>query len=235
VKIKDLDGTLVPLSGVTAIAAGGFHSLALDDKNNVWVWGYNRYGQLGDGTKTNRLTPVQVKIKDIDGTLVPLSGVAAIAAGGFHSLALDSNSMALVWGRNNFGQLGDGTKTNRLTPTPVGISASALAGGWYHTLAINKDNGGVWSWGRNNNGQLGNGKTKGSLTPVQVDLSAKILAAGAGHSLALKDNGEVWTWGKNSSGQLGDGTTKRHSAPLKVMGEQAINDEKDVVLTAGGW
>jgi alpha-tubulin suppressor-like RCC1 family protein len=219
------------LYGVVAIAAGCSHSLALDKEGIVWAWGYNKFGQLGDGTKTSRLIPVQVE---------RLSDVTAIAAGGFHSLAV--KGMAMVqpdraiagngtvwsWGRNNYGQLGDGTKTKRLTPIPVGLTAKVLipqpvvnmpvnlpskiiTAGWYHSLVVT-DNG-VWAWGRNSNGQLGNGTTKGSLTPVYVDLSAKTLAAGAGHSLALNDSDEVRSWGKNNSGQLGDGTTKMRNFP----------------------
>jgi hypothetical protein len=98
------------LSASMAIAAGGFHSLALKGDGTVWAWGYNRDGQLGDGTTTNRTTPVQVS---------GLSGVTAIAAGTHHSLALKGDGTVWAWGGNWYGQLGDGTTTNSTTPVQV--------------------------------------------------------------------------------------------------------------------
>lgn len=99
------------LSGVTAISAnGGMHNLGIKSDGTLWAWGYNKYGQLGDGTTTNRSTPVQV------------SGVAnpvAISAGGDHSLDVKTDGTLLAWGNNAYGQLGDGTTTNRLTPVAV--------------------------------------------------------------------------------------------------------------------
>ncbi|MDR2018958.1 MAG: hypothetical protein LBQ00_08890 [Syntrophobacterales bacterium] len=197
------------LSDVTVahLTAGSYHSLALDSNGTVWAWGKNSSGQLGNGTKTNRTAPAQVK---------GLSGVTvtAIAAGGDHSLAIKEDGTALAWGRNKFGQLGDGTKINRLIPTPVvNLTAKALTAGWYHSLAV-EDNGDVLAWGRNNNGQLGDGTIKNSLIPVQVELSdVAALTAGSSHSLALKDNGTMKTWGGNGNGQLGDGPTKMRSIP----------------------
>jgi alpha-tubulin suppressor-like RCC1 family protein len=226
VKVQSSDG-LVPLSNIKAIAAGCSHSLALDNNGTVWAWGYNKFGQLGNGTKICRSTPVQAR----------LSGVIAIAAGGDHSLAIqDITPMAVSngslsgtvwsWGRNNNGQLGDGTKINRLIPAEIEMhSVKAITAGGYHSMAI-KENGEVWAWGRNTDGQLGNGTaktTKDNLSPNQIiGLSANAFVAGYYHSLALDDDGEtwsLWSWGKNSSGQLGDKTTKMRSISTKVMGE----------------
>jgi alpha-tubulin suppressor-like RCC1 family protein len=106
------------LSGVTAIDAGYDHSLALKSDGTVWAWGYNAYGQLGDGTTTNRKSPVQVS---------SLSGVRAVSAGDYHNLALKGDETAWAWGSNVGGELGDGTTTQRNTPVRVSISNKVVA------------------------------------------------------------------------------------------------------------
>ena len=102
--------------------AADVHSLALKSDGTVWAWGYNNYGQLGDGTTTDRHTPVSVS---------GLTGVTAIAGGYGHSLALKSDGTVWAWGYNSYGQLGDGTTTDRHTPVDVsGLSGvTAIAGG----------------------------------------------------------------------------------------------------------
>ena len=148
------------LSGVTAIAGGRDHTAALKSDGTVWAWGYNYYGQLGDGTTTNSYTPVQVS---------SLSGVTAIAGGYYHTIALKSDGTVWTWGNNDIGQLGDGTTNNRLTPVQVsGLSGvTAIAGGYSHTIAL-KSGGTVWAWGYNKDGQLGNVTIKNWSTPVQA-------------------------------------------------------------------
>lgn len=118
------------LSGITAIAAGSLHSLALTANGAVWAWGHNGTGQLGDGTTDNRSTPVSVP--GLSG------GVAAIAGGDGYSLALKANGTAWMCGYNGYGQLGDGTTTDRHTPVQVtGLSeVTAIAGKGYHALAL---------------------------------------------------------------------------------------------------
>ncbi len=199
-QVSDLPG------GVEAIAAGAEHALALKDDDTVWAWGYNFFGQLGNGTTADDSSkPVQVS---------ELDGIEAIAAGGSFSLALKDDGTVWAWGSNQFGQLGDGTSTDgTLTTcelvmgggrtssscpdsnTPVQMSEvggiEAIAAGLAHGLAL-KDDGTVWAWGMNQNGQLGNGtytlgtSTPGTNTPVQVgNLSAvKAIAGGGKHSLA---------------------------------------------------
>ena len=109
---------------MTAIAAGMVHNLALKSDGTVAAWGMNSLGQVGDGTATNRLTPVPVS---------GLTGVTAVAAGTSYSLALKSDGSVWAWGNNEYGQLGDGTATNRLTPVAVsgltGIVGIAGSGG----------------------------------------------------------------------------------------------------------
>lgn len=143
-----------------AVAAGDWHTLALKSDGSVWTWGYNANGQLGDGTGTNRSSPVQVP---------GLTGVVALAAGWGHTLALKSDGSIWAWGSNPTGQLGDGSTTDGYSPVKVpGLTGVvAVAGGDVHTLALNSD-GSVWAWGGNQSSQLGDGTFAQRRSPVLV-------------------------------------------------------------------
>ena len=229
------------LTGVTAIAAGGKHSLALKDDGTLWTWGSNTYGQLGDGTTTQRNTPVQV--------LGSLTGVEAIAAGAQHSLALKGDGTLWTWGSNAYGQLGDGTNTDRSTPVQVSglTGVTAIAAGDYHSLALKSD-GTVWAWGQNGEGQLGDGTNMDRSTPVQVLNEYKpdyltgveAIAAGGQHSLALKSDGTVRVWGSNTYGQLGNNTNTSKNTPVQVAGSLnsvtaiSAGDSQSFILKSDG-
>jgi alpha-tubulin suppressor-like RCC1 family protein len=204
------------LSRYVAVAGGYYHTVVLKDDSTVWAWGYNNYGQLGDGTAINRNTPVQVP---------GLSGIKAIACGYYHTVALKDDGTVWAWGYNYYGQLGDGTTTNRNYPVQVpGLSGiTAIASGYYHTIAL-KDDGTVWTWGYNNYGQLGDGTAINRNTPVQVPGLSGITAIAGGnyHTVALKNDGKVWAWGYNYYGQLGDGTTTKRNKPVRVSGLSGI-------------
>jgi alpha-tubulin suppressor-like RCC1 family protein len=231
------------LTGVTAIAAGVQHSLALKNDGTVWAWGYNFYGQLGNGTFTTIdpsgvNTPVQV---------TGLTGVKAVAAGGYHSLALKNDGTVWAWGYNLYGQLGNGTYTNTspfgiVTPVQViGLTGvTAIAGGGYNSLALNSD-GTVWVWGGNDQGQLGNGtytttKPFGIDTPVQVIglTGVTAIAGGFGQILALKSDSTVWDWGSNLDGELGIGTYTTTSPPGINTPVQVIGLTGVTAIAAGG-
>ncbi|MCL2788082.1 MAG: Ig-like domain-containing protein [Micrococcales bacterium] len=224
------DGTNVPhslspvrvraASGVlpvfTAIAAGGLSSYALDKQGEVWAWGYNSNGQLGDGTTTDSRTPV--RLHAASGTLPEFT---AIAAGGYTAYALDKAGGVWAWGNNSDGQLGDGTTTDSKTPVrvwnPTGVRFAAIGSGAAAGYALD-DTGAVWAWGRNDNGQLGNGTSTPSLTPVRVSSGTlpkfTAIGQGADTGYALGERGDLWAWGSNYYGQLGTGTTTDSTTPL---------------------
>src|SRR3990170_7413761 len=195
-----------------AIAGEEDHSLALKNDGTVWAWGYNLYGQLGNGNNTNSNVPVQV---------AGLTGITAIAGGGrAHSLALRNDGTVWAWGYNINGQLGNGTFTNSNVPVPVTsfTGVSAISSGDLHSLAL-KNDGTVQAWGNNASGQLGNGTFTNSNVPVPVSSLAAVtaIAGGANHSLALKNDGTVRAWGLNSYGQLGSGNNTDSNIPVQVI------------------
>ncbi len=198
-------------SGTTAIALGVEHTCALDTDGRIKCWGSNNYGKLGDGTSTQRLTPVIV------------FGIAsAVSTGWDHSCAVTSTGGAKCWGWNNWGQLGNGTGTQQLTPVNVvGLTSgvTSIAAGGAHTCAL--VNHGVKCWGLNQSGQLGIGSNGGvNVTPsdvVGLTNGVTALVAGRVHTCALVSGG-VKCWGENSWGELGDGTTANSPIPVNVVG-----------------
>jgi len=219
----------VQVSGITSanpaveIAGGNLHSLALLADGTVLAWGYNAQGQLGNNSKTQSNAPVMVS------GITSANPAVEIASGIYHSLALLADGTVLAWGYNVYGQLGNGSTTQSLTPKPVsgitsGNPAVEIAGGDYHSLALLAD-GTVLAWGFNAQGQLGNTSNTQSNTPVQVsDITsanpAVEIASGRSHGLAILADGTLRAWGLNSNGQLGNAsyTYTNSNAPVQVSG-----------------
>jgi len=204
-------------SNVTAIAAGGAHSLFIKSDGSLWGMGANGVGELGDGTYTSTNLPEQILA----------SNVTAIAAGQSHSLFLKSDGSLWAMGYNYAGQLGDGNYGDPFggINQPEQIVASnvtAIAAGWVHSLFL-KNDGSLWAMGDDEYGQLGDGIQRSNNRtnqPEQIVAGGVIaIAAGYRHSLFVKSDGSLWGMGWNFYGQLGDGTfTRPPNRPEQILG-----------------
>lgn len=198
---------------IVQVATGNLHACALTDAGELWCWGDNEYGQLGDGTQESRDLPVRVRrIGD---------GVRAVATGEAHSCAINRDGRVLCWGKGFHGQLGNGMAMNSSVPVRargLGIEVRSIAAGGSHSCAINRF-GRAFCWGANDVGQLGNGTTANKFAPEPVTglrRSVRAIAAGRGHSCAINRVGRAFCWGYNLHGQLGDGTNETRLAPVPV-------------------
>lgn len=215
------------------IAAGTAHSLAIDSSGQLYTWGYNDYGQLGDNSTTGSRTAINLSAAEfVGGVANPLYGkhIQSIAAGYSHSLAIDSSGQLYAWGLNSSGQLGDNTMVDshvavNLSTTQFGDGTTnqlygktfqSIIAGYLHSLAIDSS-GQVYAWGHNGSGQLGNNTVASS--PIAINLSAtqfsgainllygqvfRDISAGRDHSLAIDSSGQLYAWGAGSLGQLGN-------------------------------
>lgn len=223
----------------STVSIGGSHSVALDTtagSGNVWTWGLNTSGQLGNGNFETKTSPVPVALPS------GVSRFTAIAAGGYHTLAIDADGNVWAWGLNSFGQLGNNDSTLAPKNSPVQVLASdgvtvttlsgitAISAGGAFNLAL-KNDGTVWAWGNNGNGQLGinNGLVTTSSVAVQVLTSGgtpltgiTAIAAGGSHALALDGTGKIYAWGYNKFGQLGNSSTISSSFAIPIVTSGAV-------------
>jgi alpha-tubulin suppressor-like RCC1 family protein len=201
-------------SGVAALAVGDGHTCALTSGGGVKCWGENFFGQLGDGTREDRIVPV-----DVSGLG---SGVRSISAGANHTCALLSGGGMKCWGDNAWGKLGNGEATERHIPSDVdglGGAVKAIAAGANHTCALLTD-GGVKCWGKI---AWDEENDTYSLLPIYVNgltggMTALATGSDSDHTCALTSTGVVKCWGDNTFGQLGDGTTTDSFVPVNVKG-----------------
>jgi alpha-tubulin suppressor-like RCC1 family protein len=210
------------------LAAAAYSSaLFLKPDGTLWSWGANGYGQLGDGTTTTRLQPVNVST---------LADVRYVSGGhgntSTFALAVTGAGALYAWGNNSAGQLGDGTTTAHATPTVVPNLSGVIQAkaGEYYATALKSD-GTVWNWGSNGFGQLGNGGYASTTTPVQANITGVVaISSWSAFTLALKSDGTVWGWGTDYSGELGDGTINTNR-PSPVQTANLTG----VVAIANGW
>jgi alpha-tubulin suppressor-like RCC1 family protein len=204
------------LKGIAHISVGGNKSaMAVQTdgmpSGTLWTWGNNSNGKLGDGTTTQRNSPVAVA-----------QGVITGAAGFLHAYALKDDGTVLAWGRGSSGQLGDGTTAEKYRPTviPSLNGVVTIAAGILSGMAVEADRS-VWSFGDNGWGQLGDGTFATRTTPVRAWILDPLAVGssnsdGSGHSASVHGDGTLWTWGKNDNGALGDGTRATNAIPKPV-------------------
>jgi alpha-tubulin suppressor-like RCC1 family protein len=199
------------------IDAGQYHSLGIDDNNQVWSWGNNEYGQLGNDSESNERTPVSIH--------GDIKRFVYICAGDSHSMGIDNGGNSWSWGFNIYGQLGDNTTESRRTPVLIHFPDKRfekLYGGYNSSLGLDTY-GQVWGWGWNEYGQIGNNSTTIEDTPVSIHGSKKTfcnITAGVGHSLGIDIYGFIWSWGRNTYGQLGDDSTTSRLTPVSIHGSK---------------
>ena len=215
------DGTTVDKSSPVQIGAltdwylvsgskGSEFFTSVKTDKTLWAWGINTRGQLGDGTRTARRSPVQVG---------SLTNWATVFSGGEFCAAVKTDGTLWAWGYNNEGQLGQGNTLPRSSPVQVGALTnwSKISAGSNFCISIKTD-GSLWAWGKNSGGQFGNGTQVNQQSPVQSGSLTNWLSvsSGAGFTVATKTDGTMWAWGYGSSGRLGDGTSNYRSSPVQI-------------------
>ena len=229
--ISDIEGS--PLNGKNIVKVYADYStmIAKDSNGKLYSWGENYYGQLGNGTTANSSMPIC--ISDIENSPLREKNIVNIYWDANTIIAKDSNGKLYSWGRNNFGQLGNGTTENSSMPVCISnIESSPLKGKNivdvynYGSTIIAKDSSGkLYTWGRNYYGKLGNGTTYDSSMPICISkvegspLKEKNIVkiyTGDDTIIAKDSDGKLYSWGNNDYGQLGDGTTTNSNIPICI-------------------
>jgi alpha-tubulin suppressor-like RCC1 family protein len=202
------------VAGITTavdVSAGSRHSCALMADGEIYCWGRNRDGQLGDGTRTDRFTAVRVESP---------KRFLAVSAGAQHTCAITTTDAVWCWGDNFQRQLGPTRRERSTVPDRGGsdLAASISAGDW-HTCAVLKRQGLVSAscWGLGLEGQLGGGGIGGQAMVGEMRFTQ--VSAGTAHSCGVDRQGVVYCWGRNREGQLGDGSRTRLGRPVSVRTE----------------
>ena len=211
---------------VKQVSLGGDHSAAITENGDLYLWGNNGYGQLGDGSTERSLEPKKV-----------MEHMKQVSLGKYHSAAISENGDLYLWGNNEYGQLGDGsTENNFFVPKKVMEHVKQVSLGGQHSAAIT-ENGDLYLWGYDGEGQLGYGSDENSFVPKKVMEDVKQVSLGKEHSAALTENGDLYLWGYNAYGQLGDGSNTDSITPTKVMEnvkEVSLGDYHSAAVTEEG-
>ena len=209
------------------VAAGSGITAVIKTDGTLWMWGNNGYGQLGDGTRITKSSPVQTIAGGTNWAQVSISGFRFVAA-------IKTDGTLWTWGSNYYSGLGDGTTIDKSSPVQT------IAGGtnWKQVSGSSaiKTDGTLWVWGFNNYyGNLGDGTTISKSSPVQTIAGGTNWKQVSGSS-AIKTDGTLWTWGYNNDGSLGDGTTIDKSSPVQTIAggtnwKQVVNGNPSMAIT----
>jgi alpha-tubulin suppressor-like RCC1 family protein len=220
------DVTVTAALTFSGVTAGRETSCGVSSDSRAYCWGFGLFGQLGDGTTTDRTTPTAVA-----GGL----HFRQLSAGYDATCGVTTDHRAYCWGGNYRGEVGDGTTDERLAPVAVagGHQFIQVETGLGHTCGVSYPDGRAWCWGLNNEGQLGNGTTDSHYTPIAVSggLTFSRIATGEYHTCGVTTSHKVYCWGLNNYGQLGEGTTAHgRVTPKLVVGGLAF-----AWVDAGGY
>jgi uncharacterized repeat protein (TIGR02543 family) len=233
-----------------SVSTGNRHTLAVSLSGNLYAWGENNFGQLGNGDESlsNQSSPVFISFPGLeDGERIQQAGAA-----NSHSLALTTNGRLFGWGSNAEGQLGlgiSGDSETRNTPTLIpfnmlqsGETIQSISVSTSHSFALTT-NGRLFGWGRNFNGQLGDGNSGSEAnlnSPTLISISGlengetiQSVNTGVNHTTALTTLGRIFSWGNNSIGQLGSGTNVTRLTPTLISLNGLDNGETIVNITSG--
>lgn len=180
---------------VKQVSLGSWHSAAVTINGDLYTWGSNNWGQLGNGTTTDSSIPVKV-----------LENVVTVSLSQCQSAAVLDNGDLYTWGDNSLGDIGIGKNIKYVsTPTQILSNVSSVCLGDSYGAAITM-NGDLYTWGWNDNGQLGNGTTEDSYTPTKILSDVKSISLGSSHMAAITIDGDLYVWGDNKFGEIGNGT-----------------------------
>lgn len=206
------------------VRAGNNYTCGLSTGKRVYCWGLNDNGQLGIGSDAlYSLEPAEI---------AGGRQYQSLRTGYYHACAVTAANVTFCWGLNDYGQLGDGTRTPRRAPVKVagGVQFLRVSTGWFHTCGVTSAKK-AYCWGQGRFGQLGNRSSADRLTPgaVSDNRTFNLVNAGQAHTCGVTTDHKAWCWGWNKYGQLGNGTTSRFSRPTLVAGGLAFSG-----VSAGG-
>ena len=214
------------------VSAGFAHTIARRQDGSIWTWGFNQWGQIGNGVYTGAVSGLANIHPSADDVAFPTrlgdrTDWINVEAGEMHTIAVRQDGSIWMWGRNLNAELGDDPQ-HFPAPTPARVGtgndwAYVTMGqgglGLAHTVAIRED-GTLWAWGGNTNGRLGDGTTRDRWTPVQIgqgtDWKDAQISAGWEHTMVVRADGSLWGWGVNTNGQLGNNSTANQTIPVQI-------------------
>ncbi|MDO4781243.1 MAG: hypothetical protein Q4A34_02540 [Candidatus Saccharibacteria bacterium] len=228
----------------THISVGVYHTCALASNNKIYCWGYGGYMHLGNGSSSDKSTPSLVA----QGELPSNAYFTKVTAGTHHTCALASNDKAYCWGSGGQGRLGNGSSSDKSTPSlvaqgelPNDAYFTHISARGYHTCALASNNK-AYCWGDGGQGRLGNGSTSSKSTPTivaqgELPFSAHFtrLFAGTHHTCALASNNKAYCWGSGGQGRLGNGSSSDKSTPSLVAQGELPNDAYFTHISARGY
>jgi uncharacterized repeat protein (TIGR02543 family) len=216
---------------ITSVSLAAYHSLAITSDSRIFTWGRNDFGQLGDGTTTNKLEPIEITNRF---NLVAGETITSVSLGSNFSSLITSYGRVFTWGSNEFGQLGNGTETSRFTPTEITAQFNLAVGETIYSMSLSREqssavtsNGRILVWGYNVFGQLGDGTYVNKNMPTEttnifnlaIGETITNVSLSGFHGLATTSENRVFTWGNNEGGALGDGTTEDTNTPIDITNQ----------------